>query len=73
MRYKALAQPEKWIFKRIPCLFIIGTPIHFLYDIFGKNPVVGFFAPVNESLWEHAKIATISRRHDRRLLYRVTV
>ena len=33
-----------------------GTLLHFVYDWSGQNPVVGFFAPVSESTWEHLKL-----------------
>ena len=36
---------------------IIGTLSHFLYDIFSHNKIVGLFCAVNESIWEHVKIA----------------
>lgn len=39
--------------------FTIGTAgvlMHFLYEWSGKNPLVGLFAPVNESIWEHLKL-----------------
>lgn len=36
---------------------VVGTLLHFLYDISGHNKVVGLFASVNESTWEHIKIA----------------
>lgn len=36
---------------------IIGTILHFLYDISKHNKVVGLFSSVNESTWEHIKIA----------------
>ena len=36
---------------------ILGTFFHFLYDISKHNKVVGLFAAVNESTWEHIKIA----------------
>lgn len=36
---------------------IIGTLSHFLYDIFKHNKIIGLFASVNESTWEHIKIA----------------
>ena len=35
----------------------VGTLSHFLYDIFNHNKVVGLFSAVNESTWEHIKIA----------------
>ncbi len=34
----------------------LGTLLHFLYDWTGQNPVVGAFAAVNESIWEHLKL-----------------
>lgn len=36
---------------------IVGTLFHFLYDISNHNKVVGLFGSVNESTWEHIKIA----------------
>ena len=35
----------------------IGTLLHFVYEISGHNKFVGIFAAVNESTWEHIKIA----------------
>ena len=35
---------------------IAGTLLHFLYEWSGKNPIVGLFAPVNESIIEHLKM-----------------
>ena len=36
---------------------IIGTLSHFMYDISNHNKVIGLFSAVNESTWEHIKIA----------------
>lgn len=36
---------------------IVGTISHFLYDISNHNKIVGLFTAVNESIWEHIKIA----------------
>ena len=36
---------------------VIGTMLHFFYDITKHNKFVGLFAAVNESTWEHVKIA----------------
>ena len=36
---------------------MIGTLSHFLYDISNHNKIVGLFSAVNESTWEHIKIA----------------
>ncbi|WP_195988158.1 DUF6512 family protein [Clostridium sp. D53t1_180928_C8] len=50
---------KKNIILSIPILFIIGTPIHFLYDLTGEMAIVGAITPVNESVVEHFKLATI--------------
>lgn len=36
---------------------ILGTLGHFLYEISGHNKFIALFAAVNESTWEHIKIA----------------
>ena len=36
---------------------IVGTLSHFLYDISKHNKIIGLFSAVNESTWEHIKIA----------------
>ena len=36
---------------------VVGTLAHFLYDWTGHNKIIGLFAAVNESTWEHIKIA----------------
>lgn len=35
---------------------IAGSLLHFAYEAFGKKMLVGFFSPVNESVWEHLKL-----------------
>lgn len=56
MNRNKLSRPEKWILIGIPLLFVIGALLHFAYDVLGESPIVGLFAPVNESIWEHAKM-----------------
>ena len=36
---------------------VIGTISHFVYDWSAQNKFVGLFFPVNESTWEHMKLA----------------
>ncbi len=36
---------------------LVGTLAHFLYDITNHNKIIGLFTAVNESTWEHIKIA----------------
>lgn len=35
----------------------VGTALHFVYEWTGGNAVAGIFAPLNESTWEHLKLA----------------
>ena len=38
------------------CVSIPGTLLHFAYEFFHYNFIVGLFAPVNESTFEHLKL-----------------
>lgn len=38
-------------------IILIGTLLHFLYEFSHHNKFVAVFAAVNESVWEHIKIA----------------
>ena len=41
------------------CIFstlLLGCLWHFLYEWTGRSSLVGLFAPVNESVWEHTKL-----------------
>lgn len=51
-----MKQLKHYTFIGVIFVLIAGTLAHFLYDWTGKNPVVGFFTPVNESIWEHIKL-----------------
>lgn len=35
---------------------VLGTLLHFAYNWSGNNLLVGLFTPINESIWEHAKL-----------------
>jgi len=35
---------------------LAGSALHFAYDLSGQSALVGLFSPVNESVWEHAKL-----------------
>lgn len=37
-------------------VLIFGTLSHFLYNWTGNNFIIGFFTPINESIWEHMKL-----------------
>ena len=42
----------------IGIFFVItaGSLAHFFYDWSGHASIVGYFTPVNESIWEHMKL-----------------
>jgi hypothetical protein len=35
---------------------VVGTALHFTYELSGRNPLVAPFSAVNESVWEHLKL-----------------
>lgn len=37
-------------------VLVTGSFAHFLYDWSNHNHIVGLFAPINESIWEHMKL-----------------
>lgn len=39
---------------------ILGTLLHFLYDLLFNNSLIAFISAVNESVFEHIKIAVLS-------------
>lgn len=47
----------KYLIISIVVISLIGTISHFLYDITNHNRIIGLFVSVNESTWEHIKIA----------------
>jgi len=47
------------IYELIGVVFIIflGGALHFTFALSGNQPIVGAFSAVNESVWEHLKLA----------------
>lgn len=43
-------------FLRYLFVVLLGVFLHFAYGLSGENPIVGLFALVNESVWEHLKL-----------------
>ncbi len=35
---------------------VLGTLLHFTFELFSKNIFIAFFSAVNESVWEHLKL-----------------
>ena len=48
------------IFKSSILLFLLGSLLHFAYDFLNNNFIVGLITPINESVWEHLKLAVNS-------------
>jgi hypothetical protein len=46
-----------WELVGIPLIFFSGSALHFAFEWCGRLPVVAPFAAVNESVWEHLKLA----------------
>jgi hypothetical protein len=44
------------IFLRYLFVILFGVFLHFAYQLSGENPIVGLFASINESTWEHLKL-----------------
>lgn len=47
---------KSYIIAGIIFVLTAGTLSHFLYGWTGNNFIIGFFAPVSESVWEHMKL-----------------
>ena len=45
-----------WLFAGFIFVSLLGTFLHFLYDISGKSLLAALFSGVNESTWEHMKL-----------------
>lgn len=41
----------------IVVLSMVASPLHFIYEWLGENIVIGMFAPISESVWEHMKLS----------------
>lgn len=43
----------------LPILYLLGSMSHFIYDFLNQNYIIGFISPINESIYEHTKLAII--------------
>lgn len=64
MNYKIEKENELKLVKKLSIIgffviSIIGTLLHFTFEFSGSNVFVGLFSAVNESVWEHLKIAVM--------------
>lgn len=46
-----------WDLTGIPVIILGGVLLHFCFDWSGRRRLLAVFAPVNESVWEHLKMA----------------
>ena len=44
-----------WELVGIAFVFLVGSLLHFVFEWSGESRIVGLFASVNESVWEHFK------------------
>jgi len=47
---------KRWEFRGFVFIVLVGSLLHFTYAWSGFSKIIGFFAPVNESVWEHLKL-----------------
>jgi hypothetical protein len=47
-----------FVYELVGMVFVIllGSMLHFTFELSGGNPLVGAFSAVNESVWEHLKL-----------------
>ena len=45
----------KWELSGIAFVFLLGALLHFVFECSVESRIVGLFASVNESVWEHFK------------------
>lgn len=48
---------QRWELVGVFVIFLVGSAYHFVYDWSGGWVVLAAIAPVNESVWEHLKMA----------------
>lgn len=51
-----LSSLKQWRFAGIISIITLGFLLHYIYSFTGNSKIVGLFAPVNESVWEHLKL-----------------
>jgi hypothetical protein len=47
---------RRWEIFGIFVIAVVGTSLHFTYELTGRNLLVAVFSAVNESVWEHLKL-----------------
>lgn len=57
MNFEDYKNYKKRMLIGIVLVAVVGTISHFVYNLTGQNNFVGLFFPVNETPWEHMKLA----------------
>ena len=47
---------KNWHISGLTFIIVFGVFLHYAYDLSEQNRIVGYFAPINESVWEHLKL-----------------
>ena len=50
---------KRFIWFGVPFIFIVGSLLHFAYELF-PNVIVSLFSSTNESVWEHTKLLFVA-------------
>lgn len=48
---------RNWCIAGVPVITASGSAMHYAYDWSGQHAIMGLIFPVNESVWEHLKMA----------------
>jgi hypothetical protein len=48
---------RNWELAGIPVIFLTGSAMHFVFELTGYWPPIAWLVAVNESVWEHFKLA----------------
>ena len=51
---------KKWEVLGFWWIIILGSMLHFTFELSGQSKLVALFSPVNESVWEHLKLGYFS-------------
>lgn len=50
-------KPLAWELAGVVFIVLLGSFMHFTFELSGNNPIVGSVSAVNESTWEHLKLS----------------
>lgn len=56
---KTFSKRDKTLILFLILSLILGTMLHFTYELSGYNKFIGYFSAINESIWEHTKLTVV--------------